>query len=262
MNQKYLKYGIYFGLFLLPFVLFFLQPKPFQTLRQGVVSGISQPLSLISFPFREIKKILFYHRTFKEYIRLRSETEDLRARLIGQEQLQKENARLQSLLDFREKLVYSSLAAAVIGRNPVQWNSSILINRGAESGIRPGQPVLMGAGVVGKVAEAFSGTSKVLLLTDPQFSVAAVVRRSRDSGLVSGTLQGFLRMSYLEPDADVRVGDEVITSKLSGSFPEGIFIGTITEVRDIPGERTVECLVSPAIPLGQLEEVLVLLTAE
>jgi len=114
-------------------------------------------------------------------------------------------------------------------------------------------------GVVGKIAEANRDTSKVILLTDPQFSVAALVQAPRESGLVSGTLQGVCRMKYIRSNAKISVGDKVITSKLSSSFPEGLMIGDIISVDDDINKPTVECVVRPSVAFSQLEEVLVIL---
>ena len=111
----------------------------------------------------------------------------------------------------------------------------------------------------GKIAEAGEQYSKVILLTDPQFSVAAVVQRPREIGLVSGSLQGEIcRMRFISADAQVSVGDKVITSKLSTSFPEGLLIGEILQIVDDPQKPAIECIIKPSVALSQLEEVLVI----
>jgi len=79
---------------------------------------------------------LYYHRTFDEYKRLREETGILKARMIGLEEVILENKRLEELLEFKRKLIYSSVTANVIGRNPSLWSSSMLIDKGKNDGIK------------------------------------------------------------------------------------------------------------------------------
>ena len=104
--------------------------------------------------------------------------------------------------------------------------------------------------------------SKVVLLTDTQFSVAALVQRPRESGLVTGTLQGLLRMRYLNEGAKILIGDIVVTSKLSTSFPEGLLVGEVVRIERKTNMPSLECFIRPSVPLSQIEEVLVILTEE
>ncbi len=255
-NRKNL---IYLCILLVAFFLLFSGVKSFTPFKLGVVKITSIPIRILSFPIREIKKILYYHRTFNEYKRLKEETDVLRARLVGLEEVIRENTRLEDLLKFKRNLVYSSVVASVVGREPSQWNSTMIIDRGEEDGIKLGFPVVNAAGVVGKIAEVSRDMSKVILLTDSQFSVAALIQGPRESGLVSGTLKGLCRMRYIREDAEVRVGDKVITSKLSSSFPEGLMVGEVIAVNDKLQKPTVECLIQPSVGFSQIEEVLVIL---
>jgi len=190
---------------------------------------------------------------------LKEEVDVLKARLVGIEEVVQENTRLENLLKFKRQLVYSSVVANVIGRDPSYWNSTMIIDKGSADGIRQGLPVVNALGVVGKIAEVGQSSSKVILLTDPQFSVAALVQEPRESGLVSGTLQGVCRMKYIRDDAKIRVGNKVITSKLSSSFPEGLLIGEIISIDDRLNKPTAETLVQPFVAFSQIEEVLVIL---
>jgi len=220
---------------------------------------MSVPIRLLSFPIGEMKKILYYHRTFNEYKKLKNEVGVLKARLTGLQEVIRENTRLEDLLEFKRRLIFSSVAASVIGRDPSYWNSSMIIDKGKIDGIEIGMPVVNALGVVGKIVEVSERQSKVMLLTDPQFSVAALIQEPRESGLVVGTLQGVCRMRYIRDSAKIRVGDKVITSKLSSSFPESLLIGEVTQITEDPGSASVECLIQPSVSFSQIEEVLVIL---
>ena len=153
------------------------------------------------------------------------------------------------------------VAAVAMNCGPLLAQDSVtmVIDRGEEDGIRQGMPVVNAAGVVGKIAEVSRGMSKVILLTDPQFSVAALIQEPRESGVVSGTLKGVCRMKYIREDSQIHIGDKVITSKLSSSFPEGLLIGEVIAVNDNSKKPTVECLIEPSVGFSQIEEVLVIL---
>ncbi len=214
---------------------------------------------VIRFPLEEMKKILYYHRTYNEYKRLSRDLNSLKARMVGFDEVIKENTRLEGLLEFKRKLVYSSVAANIIGRDPSYWNSTIIIDKGKQDGLKVNQPVVNAQGVVGKIAEVGVDSSKVMLLTDPQFSVAGLIQNPREFGLVSGSLQGICRISYLDKKARVHLGDLVITSKLSSSFPEGILIGEVIQINDHLRNPSLEGVLKPSVNFSQIEEVLVIL---
>jgi rod shape-determining protein MreC len=254
-NSKLLIYAL---VFVATFLLIFSRSGFLNSLKFTVVQSVSLPLRIVLFPFQELKKVLFYHRTFEEYMRLRTEVDTMKNRLTGLNEVLEENNRLARLLDFKRKLIFSSVAASVVGRDPSNWDASLLIDKGANDAIEIGAPVVNAMGVVGKVAQVSTDKAKVILVTDPTFSVVALVQRSREIGLVSGTLQGLCRMRYLSQGADIEVGDQIVTSKLSSSFPEGLLIGEVTEVHSDDKGVTTDCLIKPAVPLSQIEEVLVI----
>lgn len=258
MSRNNKKFLIYFAVIALPLLLFLTRPAVFTPAKFSVVEKTSFFPNLLSWPFREIKKLFYYQRTFNEYLKLRKEVSTLRGRLIGLEEVIQENSRLQNLLNMKRKLVYSSISATVIGRDPSNWNSSMIIDKGTNDGAAAGMPVVGAMGVVGKIAEAGPRMSKVILVNDPNFSVPALVQRPREMGLISGSLKGLCRLRYLSPNATVEVGDTVITSQISSSFPEGLLIGEVVGVENNPNNSTVECIVSPAAVLSQVEEVLVI----
>lgn len=181
----------------------------------------------------------------------------LRRRRFEAEELYLENIRLRQLLDFKEKSVYPLTAAGVIGYEPSNLSSVITIDKGKRQGVVQGCAVITNDGLVGRVVESGDSTSKALLINDINSGVAALLQRSRQKGLVSGTLGGELILRYLPPGADVKVSDLVITSGLSGLYPKGILIGEVSEVREEEGRPEIFAVVRPGANLTNLEEVLV-----
>ncbi len=254
-NRKNLVYVL---ILLIPFLIFFSRTKIFTSVKFRVVDALSLPIKIMSFPLLEIKKMVFYHRTFDEYRKKTQEVNRLKARLVGMEEIVRENARLERLLAFKQRLVFSSVGAHIVGRDPSRWNSSLIIDRGRTDGVEAGQPVVNELGVVGKITEVSESKSKVILLTDPQFSAAIMVQRTRESGVISGTLTGLCRLKFIKETADIRVGDKVITSRLSTEFPESLMVGEVVEIREGVRSNSKEYLVKPSVALSQLEEVLVI----
>ncbi len=253
------KISAYFLIFAAAFLLLFIRSTPFIPLKYNVISMVTKPTQLLTLPLRELKKIFYYHQTFDEYVLLRKENRMLKARLIGMAEVIRENSRLGKLLDLKRKLIFSSVTANVVGRDPSNWNATMVIDKGTQDGVELGMPVVNASGVIGKIAEVSDNKSKVILLTDPGFSAIALIQRSREVGLVSGTLQdGMCRMRYLSDKADVQVGDFVISSKLSSAFPEGLLMGEVVEVKVLDNRPVMECVIKPAAAISQIEEVLVI----
>ncbi len=218
----------------------------------------AKPMQWFDVPVFELKKLFFYRETYDEYLRLKKQAEALNARLIYLQETVEQNKRYAMISNFRLTQGYTSVVANVIGRDPSSWNDSLIIDRGQRDGLRVGMPVVSPLGVVGRIFEIGNSTAKVILVSDPSFSVAALVQRTRESGLLKGSLQGLCRLEYLTDRADVKVGDRVITSKLSSAFPEGILIGLVEDVQASENSHTVECLVDPVVDLSEIEEVIVI----
>lgn len=227
-------------------------------LRAPLLTVIKQPLKLFTWIQREIGALVFFHRNFTQNERLSREMDSLRNKLNAQEEVFLENARLKDLLSFKEKSPYNLISCRVIGRAADSWTSSIIVDKGRNSGIRKGMAVISYLGVIGRVTEAFELTSKALLINDPNLSISAIVQRSRQEGLVTGTLGSRLVMRYLPQEPDIRINDIIITSGLNGIYPKGLTIGTVVDVgREFSGLSSY-ALIKPAVNLYGIEEVLVI----
>ncbi len=258
MPKRFKKPFIYLLILVIPLYFIFTPQSSYNSLKADFVGFAQWPIQIISFPFKELRKIFTYRMTYNKYTALQKEIDTLRARLIGQQEVLLENNRLKKLLGFKTESIFSSVAADVIGRDPSNWNAALIIDKGQIHGLKPGMPVVNALGVIGKVAEVSKNTSKVILLIDPNFSVAGIIARSREGGLISGTLQGMCRMRYLSSSANIEIGDKVVTSKLSSSFPEGLLIGEVIAIEESQSAPALECLVEPAVTLTQIEEVIVI----
>jgi rod shape-determining protein MreC len=226
--------------------------------KTNLVDLSSLPLKIINFPIQELKKILSYHFTYNQNLILRSENAALMNKLVELEEFRQENERLKNLFNFKRDSNYSFIVARVIGRDPTNWSSSVIIDRGQRHGIQANMCCVTEAGVVGKVLEAGEVTSKVMLINDPNSSVASLIQRSREQGIISGTITGQCRLHFLPGNSDVKASDIIITSGLGGVYPKGLVIGRVVEIEDETGGLSRSCRVKPAANLSGLEEILIM----
>jgi rod shape-determining protein MreC len=151
-----------------------------------------------------------------------------------------------------------AMVADVIGRDPTNWYQSVVINRGQRDGVKVDMGVAAQDGVVGRVIKVMPKTAVVLLVSDRNSVVPGLIQRGRDEGLIEGAGGKRLRMKYVSTLASVQVGDLVITSGLAGTFPKELRIGTVSAIERMPDAISQELMLSPAVDLDRLEEVLVL----
>ncbi len=257
MFRKIPKLAVYFVLIVAPFWLLFFNSPFWHGLKLKAMGAAASAVSVANFPLEELRILLTYRRTYAEFRKLQRDQLALKARARDIEDALGENGRLKELLGFRAREGLSTTAARVIARDPANWNSSLIIDKGRRDGIRAGMPVVNALGVAGKVAEVAERSAKVILVNDPGFSVAVVDQRTREAGLLSGSLSGACRLSYLPAASDVKIGDEIVTAHLSGTFPEGFMVGRVVEVYPPGGISDARAKVSPVVEVSRIEEVLV-----
>ncbi len=172
------------------------------------------------------------------------------------------SGRLSALLEFQQHVPIPTRAAMVIGRNASNWHQGVILNQGADDGIRVKMGVMTPAGVVGQIVKTGRSTSVALLAIDPNVVMSGLVQRTRDEGVVQGMSQGYVRMKYLHPLSLVEKGDVVITSGLTGGFPRGVLIGRILRVEDSESDLFQVATIVPEVHFRMLEEVLIVLAPQ
>ena len=229
-------------------------------LRSPLLNTLKYPLSLLTLIRREAGAIIFYHRNFIQNERLKKDIDLLRNKLNAKEEVYLENARLKNLLYFKQKFSYKVIAARIIAHSPDSWSSGIIIDKGRYNGIKRGMVAITYLGVVGRVIETQEFTSKILLINDPNLGVSAIVQRSRQEGLVSGTLGTHLIMRYLPEESDIRIQDVIITSGLNQIYPKGLLIGTVIGIGKEFSGLSRYAIIKPCVDLSNIEEVLIIIS--
>jgi rod shape-determining protein MreC len=160
---------------------------------------------------------------------------------------------------------YGPVDARVTIRSSTSWYQRFTINKGTDDGVHRGDPVINGAGLVGKVEMANGGTSVVTLITDPEFATGAIAGASQEPGTVvpSVNTPGELQFKFVDNAAKVRTGDLVYTagttvSRLESRYPRAITIGKVTHIDLGDGELDRRVRITPAADLKRVDLVQVL----
>ena len=191
--------------------------------------------------------------------------EELEGLTLKNDELQKENERLKSLLNVKELNPEESyIEGSVIAKEPSGWFVTFTVDVGEEDGVSKDDPVLSGDGLVGRVLSVSEHSSVIITLIDARSSVSGMVERTRDNGICHGSLyvndnDELLQMNYLPSGCELSTGDRIISSGLDGVYPKGLLIGTVRSVsRDAASDEERYVVLDPAADFRHLEEVLIL----
>lgn len=172
--------------------------------------------------------------------------------------------RLRSLYELdQEYMQYHKIGARIIAKDSGSWFSVFRIDKGSDDGIREDMNVIAGGGLVGIVTDVGANYATVRSIIDDSSRVSAMAQQSGDSCIVAGDLQlfkeGRLKLSYMEKDDDIKDGDMIVTSNISGKFLPGILVGYATDITvDYNDNLTKSGYLIPAARFDRLQEVLVI----
>lgn len=228
----------------------------------GLLMEICSPFQKGStFVINKIKEVsegyLFLVHLHRENEQLKKKIADLQKENDQMREMALAHERLRTLLQFRETLSSTVIAAEVVGRDPSSWFKSVTINKGEKDGVRKGMAVISPEGVIGQILKTAPSHSVVLLITDYNSAVDSIVQRTRAKAIVEGKGENRCQLKYLLRAEDVVAGDKVITSGLAGNFPKGVMIGEVRKV-DKKGHGIFQhAELVPSVDFTRLEEVLV-----
>jgi rod shape-determining protein MreC len=186
------------------------------------------------------------------------------------EVLQRENEELreiegeyQLLLDLfnraRESPEFRRQTASIIGYDTSPLFRSIIIDKGSDDGVFVGMPVESARGLVGQIYRTTNNSAMVILVTDNISSIPARLGSSRATGIVrGGGLGGSMVMDWVDLEAQIEVGEVVLTSGLGGKFPQDMAIGRIAEVERREAELFQRATIQPAVDFDALEVIFII----
>lgn len=228
--------------------------------------------SVYSFITETVSSVKELSELKEKYAQISERLKDYELLQHSSADIQRENRELKELLGFSEKIRTKNIAAEIIGLDPDNLYSGVIINRGVKHGVRKNMPVIAfqngNMAFAGKIATVGYSSSIIIPVYDDRCFVAAKMEISKHKGIVNG--QGSndrqLVMRYVKKKAkdDIGVGDKVVTSGLDDSsmFPKNIPIGFVSKIRIHDYETSLEIFLEPIIDFSTLEYVFVLDSSE
>jgi rod shape-determining protein MreC len=204
---------------------------------------------------------------FSDYDEIKAENEELRARLAELENaeyeasvMREQNAWLKNYLDLKSNNPSVILTdATIISREAGSYATVLTINKGKLHGLKRQMPVISNEGIFGYVSEVGLDWAKVVSIIETASSVGVYTERGGVTGVVEGdsTLRqnGSCVMTYISPNADIKVGDRVFTSGGGSVYPSGLLVGEITAISADEATRTLRAVVTPSVDFSDVDEI-------
>ena len=194
--------------------------------------------------------------------RLQAERLLTRARLQLLTALRAENDRLRDLLEARTQIRDEIRVAKIMAVDANPYRHNIVIDIGSSDGVYDGQAIIDADGVIGQVLKTGLATSQAILISDPSHALPVEVNRNGLRTIANGTGEfDRLDLPFLPNNADIRVGDLLVTSGLGGAFPAGYPVAVVSSVNRIPQAPFADVTAVPSSALDQVREIMLIWSA-
>ena len=242
--------------------------------RSSKLDGLRDVLAALVFPVQYISDLPHHITivsidTIQSLFSIKEENEKLRkeqliykTQLLKYEALEQENIRLRALLEKSFQLGETVLVAELLSVNLAPYEHIVVVNKGSRFGVYPKQPVMDTHGVFGQVFRSLPFTSEIMLITDPSHAIPVQINRNglRTIAVGSGQINR-LNVPYLPNNADIKVGDLLITSGLGGTFPQGYPVAVIDEIIPQPNKPFAQIHATPKAQLNRSRELLIVFSS-
>ncbi|HEY2876026.1 MAG TPA: rod shape-determining protein MreC [Reyranella sp.] len=195
-------------------------------LASPALEAIARPVAVANRTIADLKEFATLR---EENARLREENTRLLAWQTAARRLENENTRLRDLANFREGPEASFITARIVGDSVSAYVRGALLNVGRKAGVEPGQAVVTGEGLAGRVAEVGDNSARVLFVTDVNSRLPVQVERTRERAILAGDNSALMRLTLAQTLQGVQRGDRIVTSGHGGSFPVGIPVGEVVQ---------------------------------
>lgn len=190
---------------------------------------------------------------------LKRQNQFLQTEILKLDGLLAENTRLRDLLNSSEQFNTVSTVAEIVAIDLDPFKQVITLNKGNGQKVTSGQAVIDAYGVMGQVTHTSKNASTTLLISDPGHSIPVQIQRNGLRTLANGTGRADeLELMHIPTNAEIMVGDLVITSGLGGTFPKNYPVGTVTHIEAEPGRHFMQVKAKPSAQLNRSREVLIL----
>jgi len=228
----------------------------FRYVREGYFffhKAITSPVDVVSGLWSDYVDLV---NTQQENIELKQKNDEMQIRCMNLEDLKSENERYRAMLGFKAAHKdFELIPASLLTQDITLVFKTAVIDRGRRNGFFTNMPIVSPEGVLGRVIDVTPHTSQVLLITDPNSSIPALIESSRIKGIVKGRGDGMLTLEYVRRTEDIHVGDCIITSSLLEIFPKGLKIGYINDIFKDERKLFSEIILTPCVDMEKIEGV-------
>ena len=200
---------------------------------------------------------------YQENEKLKHQVNSVVSTQVRDQALQTENNKLKRQLKLGKSLTdYQAINASVLTRTPSAWQNQIILNKGANSGIKKNMPVLVDAGLIGRIVEVNRTNSKVELVTNNskssnRFSVQILNHGKEVNGIITGYNRNTdrIEMGNITTRGKLHRGDKVATNGLGGIMPKGLYVGQVSKVTTDDYGLSKKVFIKPATNMNDIEVV-------
>ena len=226
-----------------------------------VASPFQKAGSVVATPFHAIGNgITNAAAPTEDLLTLQQENAELKSEIIQYQEYKSENERLTELLQIKEQYAEESVTARVVSHSTDSWNHTIVIDKGSAAGLAVGMPVMTASGLVGQIESVAPTTSVVRLISDESSGVSVVLQNSRAEGILTGNVDGLLRLEFIPIATEVELGEGVITSGNGGVYPRGITVGVVSRIEGSPTDTYHTLVIQPLASEDIRDEVIVIVS--
>jgi rod shape-determining protein MreC len=235
-----------------------------QPLRATIATALQPAERVLQVPLEMWRGGSDYWRGLSEARRLEREAREKLAlqseRAARADAIAAENRHLRALLELKPALAVRSVAAEVLYEATDPYSRKLFIDRGATHGVAAGAPVINEAGVVGQATRVYPLTSEVTLLIDRDAAIPVLNARTQQRAVAFGGASATVPMElrFVPVNADVQVGDALVTSGVDGVFPPGLPVAQVASVERPADQGYARIVLTPAAALEGVRHLLVL----
>jgi rod shape-determining protein MreC len=231
-------------------------------LQRGVAVVIYPLQRLATLPGELLQRVGEFFVTHAQLERdnaqLRSRTLTDAAALQDQQALAAENQHLRELLGLRERIPRQAIAAQIVYAPRDPFTRRVVVDRGLQHGVKPGQAVVDHIGVIGQVTRVLPWTSEVTLVTDKEQAIPIQVLRSGLRGVTFGIgYDGSLELRFMPVNADIQNGDVLVTSGIDGTYPPGLPVAVVSNIERNAAYAFARITCTPAAAVSSFGQVLI-----
>ncbi|MCC7549747.1 MAG: rod shape-determining protein MreC [Burkholderiales bacterium] len=235
---------------------------------RGMLAAIVNPFQrLFALPADGLSRVAEFFVTSshlrRENDRLRREALNNAAALQTQQSLAAENDNLRQLLGMRERVERTTIPAEILHAPRDPFARRVVVDRGAQHGVRPGLAAIDRLGVIGQVTRVFPFASEVSLITDKEQAVPIQVLRSGVRGVTFGIgYDGTLELRFMPVNADIQNGDLLVTSGIDGTYPPGLPVAVVSNIERNAAYAFARITCTPAAGVSSYGQILIVNAAE